>query len=540
MSYSILKKPVALAGMDPLTCISRGGTPMPTPVPWGYGIDVDCQLPGEPPQAAQCRSYGGMWYRELGLCIPGMIPGGIPSFPATPYAPAPPANPYDQVAAQVCTATGGHYAGGICNYPQLGVTRTRSQLVDSEYDPPAGWTPPAGGCPQGQVGWPPVCVPVPNTLPSIPTTPAACPAGTVWDAASGKCIAPAQLPPPGESESEKQVAPAAPAEEKKLPSWVLPAVAGGAAFVILAALAMRRPREMRANAGEPSARLSRLLERARRASLVAHRPPPRLSKEQLAELHSRAGLAHSEAATQAWGEGLADIARRHEAAWERHGKRGQKLRDLYYSEHSVPMPWERNACRMRRNPPVELSYDDPIETTRSLQGKRLEYEAGELAALAAAIEERTAPDYHKSFRLFRQSAAKWRSAAEYAETESAMKYRLGAAAAADARAEQARNHVESALHRSWMVNGRRSMRARRNPAVELSYADLNVFQRYWWGQWDPLYAVLSRRGNSVGWVWVDASEEELERLTDVANEIIEKSDDKGEVRTAKAFLKRQK
>jgi len=432
MSYSIIKKPVALAGMDPIACLSRGGMPMPTPVPWG-GVDIDCQLPGEPPQAASCRSYGGMWYRELGLCIPGTIPGGIPSFPATPYAPPPPANPYDQVAAQVCTATGGRYAGGICNYPQLGVTRTRSQLVDSEYEPPAGWTPPAGGCPQGQIGWPPACVPVPNTLPSIPTpppTPGSCPAGTTWDAASGKCIAPAQLPPPGEGESEKQVAPAAQAEEKKLPSWVIPAVAGGAAFVILAALVMRKPSEMRANRLDPRASLQKKLhEKVYRATSEANRAARQggLTKLQRAYLYTEASRLYGDASDMARESGLHDTA------------------------------------------------------------KKLEDEAMRASRLAG----------------------EWRTKAEEDPP------------------------------RGW-YGMRPNCNMRRNPPVELSYADLNVFQRYWWGQWDPLYAVLSRRGNSVSWVWVDASEEELERLTDVANEIIEKSDDKGEVRTAKAFLKRQK
>ena len=449
MSYSILKKPVALAGMDPIACLSRGGMPMPTPVPWG-GVDIDCQLPGEPPQAASCRSYGGMWYRELGLCVPGTIPGGIPSFPATPYAPAPPTNPYDQVAAQVCTATGGRYAGGICNYPQLGVTRTRSQLVDSEYEPPAGWTPPAGGCPQGQIGWPPVCVPVPNTLPSIPTTPGSCPAGTTWDAASGKCIAPAQLPPPGESESEKQVAPAAPAEEKKLPSWVLPAVAGGAAFVILAALVASQRRSMRANE-----RLTYKVELANK-------------------------IIGGRAVGNLWGVGeYIDGRRRNWAMAPQEDE--QRARDF------ARMANERSG-RMTANASV---FGGP--TYLSAKDRR---EAGKLLCKDAKGVITSAESKRLHELLERSMRSK-------------------------------RTHT-------------RARRMRQNPPVELSYVDLNVFQRYWWGQWDPLYAVLSRRGNSVGWVTVDASEEELERLSDVANEIIGKSRDSGEVRTAKAFLKRQK
>jgi len=362
-----------------------------------------------------------MWYRELGLCVPGALPGFLPSFPTTPYAPAPPANPYDQVAAQVCTATGGRYAGGICNYPQLGVTRTRSQLVDSEYEPPAGWTPPSGGCPQGQIGWPPYCVPVPNTLPSIPSTPPSppdCSENQVWDAASGKCVAKEQLPPKGEAESEKQVEPAK-AEEDKLPSWVVPAVAGGAAFLILAALVLRQPREMRANATFPSQRLHSLVTKARtahdRAKTLAHKGTPL----QTAEAYSKAGRLWGDAADLARDSNLWNYATRYERA---------------------------------------------------------------------------------SVRCSKKAAWYQRMAADAGYT------------------------------------GPYGMRP--NPPVELTYADLNVFQRYWWGQWDPLYAVLSRRGNSVGRVTLEASEEELERLQDVAEEIIRKSDDSGEVRTAKAYLKR--
>jgi hypothetical protein len=415
MSYSIIKRRGALSGMDPLTCVSRGGMPLPTPVPWG-GVDIDCQLPGEPPQAAQCRSLGGMWYRELGLCIPGALPGLLPSFPTTPYAPAPPANPYDQAAAQVCTATGGRYEAGLCNYPQQGVTRTRSQLVDSEYEPPAGWTPPSGGCPQGQIGWPPVCVPVPSTLPSIPTAPA-CPQGQVWDVQSGKCLDKAQVLPPGEEPPQKQVAPAK-AEEDKLPSWVIPAVAGGAVFVILAALVMRQPREMRANQA-PSPKLHVAVARAKKAHDEARRLEKSGTLLQIGGAYSKAG--------RLWGDAA----------------------DLAYDERLQP-----HADR----------YDNA-----SLR----------CSELAAKFNRAAADEGH---------------------------------------------------------SGPYGMRP--NPPVELTYADLNVFQRYWWGQWDPLYAVLSRRGNSVSRVTLEASEEELERLHDVAEEIVQKSDDSGEVRTAKAYLKR--
>jgi hypothetical protein len=70
--------------------------------------------------------------------------------------------------------------------------------------------------------------------------------------------------------------------------------------------------------------------------------------------------------------------------------------------------------------------------------------------------------------------------------------------------------------------------------LKLSYAVYNVFQRYWEGQHDPLYALLSRRGSSVDWVTVFATPEEVERLEKVTQEVLN-SDDPAEVRTAKSL-----
>lgn len=56
--------------------------------------------------------------------------------------------------------------------------------------------------------------------------------------------------------------------------------------------------------------------------------------------------------------------------------------------------------------------------------------------------------------------------------------------------------------------------------VRIGYDVLVIFSRHWRGQDDPLYAVLSRRGNSVDFVTVMASEEELDRLEDVNNAIL--------------------
>lgn len=72
--------------------------------------------------------------------------------------------------------------------------------------------------------------------------------------------------------------------------------------------------------------------------------------------------------------------------------------------------------------------------------------------------------------------------------------------------------------------------------VRLGYDVYNVFQRYWCGQGDHLYAVLSRRGGSVDFVTLDASVEEVDRLEEVANYIIEHSSDEAEVRVAKRLV----
>lgn len=72
--------------------------------------------------------------------------------------------------------------------------------------------------------------------------------------------------------------------------------------------------------------------------------------------------------------------------------------------------------------------------------------------------------------------------------------------------------------------------------LRLGYDSLSIFQQYWWGQTDPLYAILSRRGNSVDWVNVDASLEELRRLRDLCAEI--RDNDKSEpshVRVATSY-----
>lgn len=73
--------------------------------------------------------------------------------------------------------------------------------------------------------------------------------------------------------------------------------------------------------------------------------------------------------------------------------------------------------------------------------------------------------------------------------------------------------------------------------LRLSYATYNVYQRWWWGQGDPLYVVLSRRGDSVDIVAVEATPAELERLIEVSHQILsDRHSDAGEKRTARATL----
>lgn len=87
-----------------------------------------------------------------------------------------------------------------------------------------------------------------------------------------------------------------------------------------------------------------------------------------------------------------------------------------------------------------------------------------------------------------------------------------------------------------MAKRRRLMSRAADQFVTLTYATYNVFQRYWWGQSDPLYAVLSRRGHSVGIEEIEASEDEVDRLCDTAREAVA-TGDASEKRVGRAFLK---
>lgn len=63
----------------------------------------------------------------------------------------------------------------------------------------------------------------------------------------------------------------------------------------------------------------------------------------------------------------------------------------------------------------------------------------------------------------------------------------------------------------------------REPRVKLrlGYDFLSVFSGWYEGQGDPLYAVISRRGNSVDWVELEVTLTELAILIDTAQHIIE-------------------
>lgn len=76
----------------------------------------------------------------------------------------------------------------------------------------------------------------------------------------------------------------------------------------------------------------------------------------------------------------------------------------------------------------------------------------------------------------------------------------------------------------------------RSRDIEIGYGTYNVLQRYWWGQGDPLYAVLSRRGNFVDWITVSASDAEIDRLVESAQEAMA-SDNRMEQRVGDLFLK---
>lgn len=76
------------------------------------------------------------------------------------------------------------------------------------------------------------------------------------------------------------------------------------------------------------------------------------------------------------------------------------------------------------------------------------------------------------------------------------------------------------------------------PQIKIGFDTANIYQQYWHGQSDPLYAILSRRGYSVDWVTMEASVREIQVLQEQTEEILRENDDPIHVRVAKATKKR--
>jgi hypothetical protein len=76
---------------------------------------------------------------------------------------------------------------------------------------------------------------------------------------------------------------------------------------------------------------------------------------------------------------------------------------------------------------------------------------------------------------------------------------------------------ETAAERLRVLELRRGRGGRPANEITLGYGVLRVFSQWWYGQGDPLYAVLSRRGNSVDLVTLEASREERHLLEDLRN-----------------------
>jgi hypothetical protein len=75
--------------------------------------------------------------------------------------------------------------------------------------------------------------------------------------------------------------------------------------------------------------------------------------------------------------------------------------------------------------------------------------------------------------------------------------------------------------------------------LRLGYDTIAVLSQYWEGQGDPLYAILSRRGCSVDWVEVDASELEIIRLRDTCSLILANPEsEESHRRVATSYLER--
>lgn len=72
--------------------------------------------------------------------------------------------------------------------------------------------------------------------------------------------------------------------------------------------------------------------------------------------------------------------------------------------------------------------------------------------------------------------------------------------------------------------------------IRLGYGTYNVFKKNMRSGHEMANRLLDRRGDSVDWVIVKASNQEIQDLQSLANEIIKNSSDESEIRTAHATI----
>jgi hypothetical protein len=74
--------------------------------------------------------------------------------------------------------------------------------------------------------------------------------------------------------------------------------------------------------------------------------------------------------------------------------------------------------------------------------------------------------------------------------------------------------------------------------LRIGYDTYNVFKRHASPRYALVERLLDRRGDSVDWVTLKASNQEVDNLKELAHQILNSSRDEGELRTARATLKR--
>jgi hypothetical protein len=74
--------------------------------------------------------------------------------------------------------------------------------------------------------------------------------------------------------------------------------------------------------------------------------------------------------------------------------------------------------------------------------------------------------------------------------------------------------------------------------LRIGYDTYNVFKRHASPRYALAERLLGRRGDSVDWVTLKASNQEVDNFKELAHQILNSSKDEGELRTASATLKR--